>query len=78
MKTYCVVLGAASLAVASHAFMVGNPLYAAPKAAACSSTTCMAVTLPALPCECMYGAAEREYQRGIALVLVLEQNYMIQ
>ncbi|KAM3576732.1 hypothetical protein VYU27_001327 [Nannochloropsis oceanica] len=49
MKTYCVVLGAASLAVASHAFLMGNPLKAAPKAAACSSTTCMAVTLPALP-----------------------------
>ena len=78
MKTYCVVLGAASLAVASHAFMVGNPFNAASTAAACSSTTCMAVTLPALPCECMRGAAERELSQGIALVLVLEQKCVIQ
>ncbi len=64
MKTYCVVLGAASLAVASHAFLMGNPLKAAPKAAACSSTTCMAVTLPALPCECNRVTADRDYYRA--------------
>ena len=51
MKTYCAVLGAASLAVAGHAFIVGNPLNDVPKAAASSSTTRMAVALPPLPCK---------------------------
>ncbi|TFJ84831.1 hypothetical protein NSK_003863 [Nannochloropsis salina CCMP1776] len=51
MKTYCALFGAVSLAVASHAFMVGSPLTGVSKAPASSSTVRMAVALPPLPFE---------------------------
>lgn len=47
MKTFCLVASLASVG----AFMVGNPLSAAPKTTICSSTTRMAVALPPLPCK---------------------------